>query len=148
MHEDKRDFIQTYLAKKIPVTPVSDAPRTLITKGVLKEGGRKDPRAEARVARRTIGDFIDCLGKRIPVTSVFDMPKTLITKDVFKEGRLGILVLKSVGRSKRHPRHLLLPEDDRESVGAQFKELNDHHVYLEGAVLKPNMAKWPGGTTG
>merc|ERR1712232_1068027 len=26
-------------------------------------------------------------------------------------------------------------------MGAQFKALNDHHVYLEGAVLKPNMVK-------
>merc|ERR1712194_388524 len=26
-------------------------------------------------------------------------------------------------------------------LAAQFKALNDHHVYLEGAVLKPNMVK-------
>merc|ERR1712039_278239 len=26
-------------------------------------------------------------------------------------------------------------------LAAQFKALNDHHVYLEGAVLKPNMIK-------
>merc|ERR1712050_141754 len=26
-------------------------------------------------------------------------------------------------------------------LSAQFKALNDHHVYLEGAVLKPNMVK-------
>merc|ERR1711876_66477 len=26
-------------------------------------------------------------------------------------------------------------------LAAQFKALSDHHVYLEGAVLKPNMVK-------
>merc|ERR1719181_2065768 len=26
-------------------------------------------------------------------------------------------------------------------LAQQFKALNDHHVYLEGAVLKPNMVK-------
>merc|ERR1712110_1399657 len=26
-------------------------------------------------------------------------------------------------------------------LAAQFKALKDHHVYLEGAVLKPNMVK-------
>ena len=26
-------------------------------------------------------------------------------------------------------------------LAAQFKALADHHIYLEGAVLKPNMVK-------
>merc|ERR1712216_52564 len=26
-------------------------------------------------------------------------------------------------------------------LGAQFKALNDHHIFLEGCVLKPNMVK-------
>ena len=26
-------------------------------------------------------------------------------------------------------------------LAAQFKALSDHHVFLEGAVLKPNMVK-------
>ena len=37
--EDKWKFIQTCLAKKIPVTPVFDMPKTLIAKDVLEEGG-------------------------------------------------------------------------------------------------------------
>ena len=37
--KDKWDFIQTNLAKVIPVTPVFGVLKTLIAKDVLKEGG-------------------------------------------------------------------------------------------------------------
>ena len=37
--KDKWDFIQTYLAKVIPVTPEFGVPKSLITKDDLKEGG-------------------------------------------------------------------------------------------------------------
>merc|ERR1711862_226435 len=43
--------------------------------------------------------------------------------------------------AQRQSRHPLLPEDDEKVLAAQFKALSDHHVYLEGAVLKPNMVK-------
>ena len=55
--EDKWKFIKTCLAKRIPVTPGFDMPKTLMT---MKEGGfghprAEDPRAGERVARRTRG---------------------------------------------------------------------------------------------
>ena len=59
--------IQTCLAKKSPVAPVCDMPKTLIAKGVVKEGG--------------LGIHVP----RITVTPVFDMPETPITKDGLKE---------------------------------------------------------------
>ena len=37
--EDKWELIQTCLAKKIPITPAFDMPKSLITKDDLKEGG-------------------------------------------------------------------------------------------------------------
>ena len=37
--EDKWNFIQACLAKKVPDIPVSDMPKALIRMGVLMEGG-------------------------------------------------------------------------------------------------------------
>merc|ERR1712226_1274453 len=39
------------------------------------------------------------------------------------------------------PRHNYCQKMTEIVLAAQFKALNDHHVYLEGAVLKPNMVK-------
>ena len=93
---DSEDFIQTCLAKEIPVNPVFDMPQTLITKDILKEGG-----LGTHVPRNVLhGGQVEIHPGRPrqenPVTPVFDMPKTLNLKDVLKDGGLGIHVLKSV----------------------------------------------------